>query len=245
MVSIISKWLQKRMPSFETIESNLTKKQVEDNKNITNSLKLNMLWFTALLLACIFFYYWKTYTLSFPMFIAVIITFFSILVSNILSINYKILKYKIDMFMLYFSFISIFIVIDSMAFFFVNNFILSVILIFITILCIKKIIFGNGMKSTKYEWLLNLGSFFALLTAIWEIFFGKGNLEDFIEAIFIIIFFSVIYKISLNAFADHYKTLFYLLTYPEEFRKKFGYSIKDWYGVHSSQYKESKCNNIK
>lgn len=104
----------------------------------------------------------------------------------------------------------------------------------------KTIIFCNVMNSIKYESFLDVGSFFALLTTIWEIFFGKGILEDFMEAVFIIIIFTFIYKVTLNAFANHYKTLFYLLAYPEEFRKKFGYSVKEWYGVHLPQYKAEK-----
>lgn len=42
MVSIISEWLQKRMPSYSVIEEKLTKEQVENNKDITKNLQVNL-----------------------------------------------------------------------------------------------------------------------------------------------------------------------------------------------------------
>lgn len=240
MVSIISRWLQKRMPSFEKIESKLTKEEVENNKDITNNLKLNIFWFFAMAVTFVACQHEKFYLLSYPALLNFVMSAISIYFSLYLSRQFVILKYKIYMFMLGLTLIFGYFIIGGGIIEFVGNPILLVILGFIIVLCIKKIIFGDVMKSTKYEWVLNIGSFIALLTSIWEVFFGKGNFEEFIEAIFVIIIFTLIYKVALNACANHYKTLFYLLAYPEEFRKKFGYSIKEWYGVYSPQYKAKK-----
>lgn len=228
------------MPSFEAIESKLTKEDVENNKDITNNLKLNIFYFFMMLVIFVVCQHEKFYSLSYPALLNSIVSAISICFALYLSRQFAILKYKIYMFMVGLSTIFGYFIVGGGVIEFVNNPLLIVILVFITILCIKKIIFGKVMKSTKYEQVLNIGSFIALLTAIWEVFFGKGNLEEFIEAIFVIIIFTLIYKVALNAFANHYKTLFYLIAYPEEFRKKFGYSVKEWYGVHSPQYKAEK-----
>ena len=230
------------MPSFEEIESKLTEEEVENNKDITFSLKINLCLF---LLGLIVLYVGSHFvplnkvTLCLAM-IATFVDSITIILSIIFSVLFKKNKYKIHMLMINISIIFTYIYIFSIIFFEINGFFLRIILIIFSVSIYIKIIAGNRLKSTKCNQLLNIGSFFVLLTSIWEVFFGKDNIEEFIEAIFIVTFFSVTYKIMLNAFADHYKTLFYLLTYPEEFRKKFGYSVKDWYGVHSPQYKAEK-----
>lgn len=228
------------MPSYEKIESKLTKKEVENNKDITNSLLLEIVLLGVLLFIDFMFGRDKVYIIFYPTLISLIISVISLVLSIIISTKYTILRYKNFAFSFFISTGSAFLMVIGIGMYMINNCILDIVFLFIIFLVIKKLFFNNFIKTKNINLLISIGSFLALLTTIWEVFFGKGNFEEFVEATFIVIFLSIVWKIMISEFDSYYKTLFYLLTYPEEFRKKFGYSVKEWYGVHSPQYKAKK-----
>lgn len=243
MVSIISKWLQKRIPSYEKIESNLTKEQVENNKDIINSLKINIFLFISLLILTYIVFKLKIFNrhILFILILSIFINACSIISSILIARCFYILRYKLYMFMVGISLISDFIslffmIIDEADNFFTKISLFMIAIIFIILLFFKKIINKNKYKSIL-NFMIGITSIISILSVIFDFKNGIGNL---IKSFIGIFFMLVLLKVVFDTLKIHYRTLFYLLAYPEEFRKKFGYSIKEWYGLHSSQYKAEK-----
>lgn len=99
MVSIISRWLQKRMPSYGEVESKLTKEQIEDNKDIISTFKFNVFSFVVLCLQlyAVIYMDFLGKVLIFPTILVLMINGITILFSIVLSKRFAILKYKINM----------------------------------------------------------------------------------------------------------------------------------------------------
>lgn len=243
MVSIISRLLQKKMPSYGEIKSKVTKEQIEDNESIANSIKLHIFWLICITACYMFFNHEKIYVISYPALLAMIMAMIFTVISIIMAFKFKILKFKFDIFMLLCSLSFGYLTVIGMALFMTNDLVLDIILIIINAIIVYFVFLKKVIKTTKYQIFIKFGCVFAFISGIWEMMFGNGIKEGFIDAILCIIFFNAIFKMMLNYYQSYLETLFYVLAYPEKFRRKFGYSVKEWYGKRSPQYREEKKLN--
>lgn len=243
MVSEISEWLQKKMPSYGTIESKITEKQLEDDKNTKPTLNLNIFLFVFLLLAIYvdtnFTHIFNNVMIAMLMVVAGI-SAISIICSIIFARQFNILKYKIYMFMVGIAIMPTYLFIFAVLILEEENVVVKLALIIILFISIKMVLLNNKVKIKSIDGVIKYGSIFCLVTGIYEQFFGKPDWSQSMDSIVVSVLMIIMLKYAVTMLAPYYRTLFYILAYPEQFRKKFGYSVNDWYGKHSSQYREKK-----
>lgn len=141
----------------------------------------------------------------------------------------------------------------------VLRYVYSILLIFVLILINKKM--NKQMKKSMFKvkppssvrnklegnWkiLQQIGSVIVLIGFIWNLFVSAPDersdwmttlLINLLPLIPMVIFSGILF------FKSYFIEGYYIEKYPEEYRLKYGYSNKDWYGEKSKQYKQAKAN---